>query len=511
MKPYWWWTEEQKDFYYSVGEFLKQHAKYEAKTRYTREFPFSIFEAIGKAGFIGAAIPKEYGGLGLGCTGSVMLAEQCYFMSPAVGRIVVGNMNGGLRQLIEFANEEQKAKYLPGIAAGQPGAVAITEVSAGTDAAGISLVAEKQGDKYILNGRKRFIVGAGVAKTYFLYARTSNDPEMLKKRKHLTAFMIKADEVKGITTEKINEILGFENIQNGSLIFDNVELPMSCRIGEEGQGFKIMMQGLNFERTNIAGTLVGMQRTLLNYVVPYAQRRIQFNKPTIDIAQNQDKIAHMIARMKLHRDATYVTAKQWDLNENITIDASVIKAYGAKTLLESANEATQIMGGDGVNHFYPIKNIFEVAKTDHIAGGTIEACDLTIFRQSLKFMAEDLQWPRRVIDEETGLPVVDYSPVEEKADCSAENLLTVLAENYRVNQGLSMTMEDIGVYINGSEEDIVNAVKELADSGDAVVHYNKKTGAPDLVRASYPGLSKAHPNEYYQWWPDFIDKDPRRH
>lgn len=215
MKPYWWWSEEQKEFYYSVGEFLKQYAKYEAKTRYTREFPFPIFEAIGKAGFIGAAIPKEYGGLGLGCTGSVMLAEQCYFMSPAVGRIVVGNMNGGLRQLIEFANEEQKAKYLPGIAAGQPGAVAITEVSAGTDAAGVSLAAVRQGDKYILNGRKRFIVGAGVAKTYFLYARTSDDPEMLKKRRHLTAFMIKADEVKGIATEKINEILGFENIQNG--------------------------------------------------------------------------------------------------------------------------------------------------------------------------------------------------------------------------------------------------------------------------------------------------------
>lgn len=511
MKPYWWWTEDQVAFYNELGDYFKTIAKYEAHTRRTREFPFKIYEEVGKKGFLGAAIPKEYGGLGLGATGSCMLAEQAHFIAPGVGRVLVGDMNGGLRQIVEMGTEEQKKKFLPGIAAGETGAVVITEVSAGTDAAGIALKAEKKGDKYILNGRKRFIVGAGVADRFFIYARTSNDPEMVKKHKHLTAFIVKASEVEGISTEKINEILAFENVQNGSLIFDNVEIPVSARIGEEGQGFKIMMQGLNFERTNISATTIGWHRMMLNYIVPYSERRVQFNKPTIDIAQNQDKIAHILTRLKLIRDAVYVTAKKWDLEENITIDASIIKAVCAEMSIESAIEATQVMGGDGINDFYPIKNLYEVAKTECIAGGTIEACNLTIFRQMLKQMQEDIQMPRRVIDEETGTPVPDFSPVEKKEACNAKNVLDVLAENYRVNQGLSMTLGDIELYINGSDNDVLKVVDELIKSGDAVAHVNRKTGAPDLIRASFDGLSKAHPNEYYQWWADFIDKDPRRH
>lgn len=101
MKPFWWWTDEQIAYYNELGEFFKSVAKEEGRTRYTREFPFHIFEEVGKKGYLGAAIPKEYGGLGLGCTGSCMLAEQAHFISPGLGRIIVGDMNGGLRQIVE--------------------------------------------------------------------------------------------------------------------------------------------------------------------------------------------------------------------------------------------------------------------------------------------------------------------------------------------------------------------------------------------------------------------------
>ena len=511
MKPFWWWTQEQIDFYNELGDFFKSIAPEEYRTRYTREFPFELFEKIGEKGYLGAAIDKEYGGLGLGCTGSCMLAEQAHFISPGLGRVLVGNMNGGLRQIIEEGNEAQKKKFLPGIAAGETGAVVITEVSAGTDAAGVALTAEKQGSKYILNGRKRFIVGAGVADRFFIYARTSNDPEMIKKHKHLTAFIVKRSEVSGITTEKINEILGFENVQNGSLIFDNVEIDEADRIGEEGQGFKIMMNGLNFERTNISATTIGWHRAMLNYIIPYSERRIQFGRPTLDQKPNQDKIAHIMERLLLLRDSVYVTAKKWDLEENIIIDASVLKAVSAAMALESAMEATQVMGGDGINDFYPIKNLFEVAKTEHIAGGTVEACEMTLYKQIFKQMPEDIQWIRREIDPVCGAPVPVYTPVEKKEALSADTLLDVLAENYRVNQGLDMTIADIQDYIDADADAVVAAIEGLVADGLAVAHVNKKTGKPDMARASYAGLSKAHPNEYYQYWKEHIDKDPRRH
>jgi isovaleryl-CoA dehydrogenase len=165
-----------------------------------------------------------------------------------------------------------------------------------------------------------------------------------------------------------------------------------------------MMNGLNFERTVISAGTIGWQRLLLNQVVPYSQRRVQFGKPTIDISSNQDKIANIVMRLKVSRIAVYYTAWLWDMEKDVSIEASTMKAYGAEITLQSGMEATQIMAGDGVNRFYPVQNVFEVAKTEHIAGGTVEACRLTIFRSALKLMKEDIQMTRRVIDKEIGVP-----------------------------------------------------------------------------------------------------------
>lgn len=232
----------------------------------------------------------------------------------------------------------------------------------------------------------------------------------------------------GFTTEKINDILAFENVQNGSLDFDNVVIPEADRIGEEGDGCKIMMAGLNFERTNIAAGTVGWHRLLLNNVVPYSQRRVQFGKTTADMPANQDKIANIVMRLNMLRNSVYYTAWQWDQGEDITIEASSIKAMGAEMTLESAKEATQIMGGDGVNKFYPVQNVFEVSKTEHVAGGTVEACRMTIYRSTLKLMKEDTQMTRRVIDEDLGVPVPVFNEVEDKKAPTADNVLAVLGK-----------------------------------------------------------------------------------
>ncbi|TEB14734.1 Acyl-CoA dehydrogenase [Pelotomaculum sp. FP] len=504
MKGFPWWTEEQLAFQQEVRAFCKQIAPIDARTRWTREFPFEIYKEIGKRGYIGAAIPKEYGGLGLGATGACILAEELHTLMPGIGRIVVGNMNGGLRQIIEAGTEEQKKRFLPAIASGEIGAVVITEMTAGTDAAGITLTAKKEGDHYVLNGKKRFIVAAGVADRYFVYARTSDAPEDFKKRRHLTAFVVKKG-TPGFSCEKLNEILAFENVQNGSLDFDNVIVSEKDRIGEEGEAWKIMMAGLNFERTVISAGTIGWQRLLLNNAVPYSQRRVQFGKATIDIPANQDKIANIVTRLKVSRIAVYYTAYLWDMEEDVTIEASAVKAYGAEQTLLSANEATQIMGGDGVNRFYPVQNIFEVSKTEHVAGGTVEACRLTIFRSALKLMAEDIQMPRRVIDEKLGVPVPAVGPVEKKLAVSEDNLLAVLAEDYKINPGLHMTLGDIKEYIAADDAALEKAIVALEEKGYVMVLRNKK--GIQLVKATYDGLKVAHPKEYYRWFPTWATED----
>lgn len=500
-----WWSDEQKKLQKDVRDLMEQLAPREMETRWTREFPFDIYEKIGQSGFTAAAIPKEYGGLGLGCTGACIVAEEIHTFSPGVGRIVVGNMMGGLRQLLEFGTEEQKQKFLPGIAKGEIGCVGITEVTAGTDASGMELEAKPEGDKYIFNGKKRFIVGAGVAKRYFVYARTSNKPEDIAKHRHLTAFIIEKG-TPGFSTEKINEILGFENVQNGSLDFDNVVVPAANRIGAEGEGWKVLMEGLNFERTLISASASGWQRTLLQYSVPYSQRRMQFGRPTIDLPGNQTKIADIIMRLKMTRLSVYYTAYLWDLGKDVTIESSMAKAVGAENTMASSMDATQVMAGDGVNRFYPIQNIFEVAKTDYIAGGTLEACRLVVFRAGLKLMAEDMQMPRRVVSERLGVPVPAAKPVEKKLELNEKNVLAVLADDYRVNQGLHMTLGDIKEYVAANDAELVGVLESLEKQG-LIMAYRTKRGGLQLAKANYAGLKKAYPKEYYRWTPDFITED----
>ncbi len=510
-KPFFWWTDEQKAFQKEIREFVETLVSYEETTRWTREHPFKIYEEFQKHNYVGAAVPKEYGGLGLGVTGSCILAEEIHSRMPGIGRYIVGNMNGGLMQIVESATEEQKKKYLPGICKCEMGAVVITETTAGTDAAGISVQAvyDEKEDCYILNGKKRFIVGAGVADRYFVYARTSNDPEVIKKHKHLTAFILYKG-TPGFSCEKVNDILAFQNVQNGSLDFNNVKIPASDRIGGEGDGWKMMMNGLNFERTNIAASTIGWQRLMLETAYPYCERRVQFGKPVLDIAANQEKLASMVMRLKTTRPALYYTAYQWDHDEDITIEASTMKAYGAELTLESAKEATQVMGGDGINRFYPVQNLFEVAKTEHMAGGTVEACRLTIFRGIAKHMSEDVKMVRRVQDPKLGVPVPTFEPVEKKMPATAENILKVLADDYVVNPALHMTKEDLAWYIEDTDENVEKAIAELIASGDAWALPDKKKGGTKLVRASYAGLKKAYPQEHYEFFPPYIKEDPRR-
>ncbi|MGI6491478.1 MAG: acyl-CoA/acyl-ACP dehydrogenase [Peptococcaceae bacterium] len=500
-----WWSEEHKQLSRDVKAFMEKIAGREMETRWTREFPFDLYEEFGKTGFTGAAIPKEYGGMGLGCTGGCIVAEEVHSVSPGMGRIIVGNMMGGLMQLLDFGTEEQKKKYLPRIAMGETGCVAITEMTAGTDASGMEVEAKLEGDHYVLNGKKRFIVGAGVADHYIVYAKSSNNPEDIKRHKHLTAFWVEKG-APGFTTERINEILGFENVQNGSLDFENVIVPVENRIGAEGEGWKVLMHGLNFERTLISASAAAWQRILMQYTVPYSKRRVQFGRPTIDLAVNQNRITDIIMRLKTTRMSVYYTAYLWDIGRDITIESSMVKTMGAEATFASAADATQVMGGDGVNRFYPIQNIFEVAKTDFIAGGTLEACRLTVFRAGLRLMSEDMKMPRRVISEKLGVPIPTADPVEQKVALSEESLLKVLGEDYRINQGLHMTIEDIQQYIDADAADIAKVIDALQEQ-NLVMTYRNRKGEVQLVKANYRGLNKAYPKEYYRWAPDYVTED----
>lgn len=500
MKSFPWWTEEQKKFEEEMNAFAKEVMPRDIETRWKREFPWDIFEKIGKKQYTGACIPKEYGGLGLGATGACIAAEALNRM-PGVGRAFVGNMLGGLRQIIEYGTEEQKKKFLLRIAKGEIGAIVITEPFVGTDAAAIETTARRKGDFYILNGKKRFIVSAGVASRYMVYARTSDDLEDKRNRRHLTAFIVERG-VQGFTIEKINEIMGFENIQNGVLNFDEVAVPAANRIGEEGQGWRVMMAGLNFERTMISAQTLGWTRELLRNVVPYAQRRVQFGKPTIDLVNNQFKIADLITQVNIARLMAYYTAYLWDLGWDITLECNMGKVFVCEGAIKAALDAIQVMGGDGVTPFYPLAALMNVSKVENISGGSMEACRLVIYRTGLRQNADEFKMPHRVIHQELRVPVPVASMPEKQKDIDEESLLKSLAEDYRVNPGIYMSREDIKESFEVEDTELDELLLSLERKGLVKLFRDRKGIA--LSKATYDGLKKAYPQEYYQWFPPWI-------
>jgi hypothetical protein len=236
--------------------------------------------------------------------------------------------------------------------------------------------------------------------------------------------------------------------------------------------------------------------------IPYSQRRVQFGKPTIDIPANQAKIADLIMRFRLSRIATYYTAYLWDLGLDVTLESNATKVYCAESAQQSSLEAIQVLGGDGVTPFYPAQAFMQVAKVENIAGGTMEACRQVIFKSSLKLMAEDLAWRRRVVHEHLGVPVPAAGPAVKQSGMSEEKVLALLTEDYRINPGLYMARVDLAEHFTEDGATLDKILVSLEQQGLVLIYRSKK--GIELVKASYDGLKKAHPKEYYRWFPEWM-------
>jgi alkylation response protein AidB-like acyl-CoA dehydrogenase len=503
MEPFPWWNEGHKKLAAETEIFVQKAMPRAEEAWWKREIPRDLFDEIIELGFLRAPIPKEHGGKGLGATGASIIMEGMSYL-PGVIFFVGGTMMGGLHQILAFGTEDQKSKFLPRICRGESGVISITEASAGTDAAAIETVAKRNGDHYILSGKKRFNSGVGTGTRYMLYARTSNDPGQVDRYQHLTGFIVEKG-MRGFTVEKVSEVIGFDNVQNGYLNLDDVRVPVENRIGKEGEGWKVMTSGLNFERTLISAQSVGTLGLALRAVVAYARRRIQFKKPTIDFVNNELRIADLFSNYKIMRMITYYAAYLFDSGKEPTLESSIGKVFNADTCFDSIMNAIQVMGGDGLTKFYPLERLLREAKASQIAGGTSDAIKLHIYKTGLRQMAHDLKAPHRAIHRELGVPVSMSGNPEKQSGIDEEALLRVLAEDYRVNPGLHMTFEDLMDYFDTNDQRLAELLIALEEKG-LVMLYRKKNQIA-MAKATHEGLRKAHPPEYYRWFPSWVKEE----
>ncbi|MHA1580737.1 MAG: acyl-CoA dehydrogenase family protein [Candidatus Freyarchaeota archaeon] len=515
MEKYPWFTERQKQLTDEVVEFVEEITPRAYEATIKKEHPSDLIKMVADKGWFGALVPEEYGGMGkdVGITGCEIICEGLT-QAGSIGGVYSATMFGGLEQICMFGTDEQKERWLPRFARGELlGAITLTEPFVGTDAAGIRTTAVRDGDEWVINGKKRFITNTGVADIYMLYAKTSDEPGDRAAYKHLTAFIVEKG-TPGFTVERVNELAVFEGIRNGILDFDNVKVPAENVLAGEGNGWGVMIAGLNFERLTIAAQIIAGIREALRYALFFTTRRVQFGRRTIDFESNQYKLADIIIALKTARLLTYYATWMMDQGPNPVVEASAAKIYATEAARQAALNALQIIGGDGFTKYYPVERILMDAKILEVGAGTNEVLRRLLTAQARRIMADELKAPRRRIHRELRWPIPYYKPEKapRKATASLEEMeeviLEALADDYFVNPGLHMRREELMEDTGLDEEQLDEALVSLEEK-KLVDLYRTRQGVIILAKATYEGLRKARPKEYYRWYPEWSKEDER--
>jgi alkylation response protein AidB-like acyl-CoA dehydrogenase len=506
VEQYPWWKESHKKLAAEAQKFTDEVLIPTAeRSAWQKKYPWEGVKEMGQKGWFGAQIPSKYGGKAedWGVTGATIVLEEAG-RAGALAIPLGPTMFGGVHQIIHDGTEEQRQRWLPDIASGKRlGVIVMTEPYFGSDIASLETSAVRDGDYYIINGRKRFQTNLAAGDVYMTYVRSSTNVEDIAKYRHLTALVIEKG-TPGFHVEKINELMGYDGAYNGYLSFKDARVPVANRLGQEGDGWRVMMSGLNVERVLNAAPGLGQIRECLRHAVQHAQRRVQFGVPTSEMETNQFKIADMIWKLKLARLITYYAAYCFDIGLDVPLEAAISKMFTMDEGLNIAAEAIQIMGGDGATRFYPVERIMRDMKINQIAAGTSEILRVVIYRMGLRSMATDIKPIVKSMDAKLKVPMPLIKPVPKKPAASDSDVLKVLAEEYRINPGLFMTMDDIKELMDVTDDNLNRYLSSLEEKGLARLYRDKRSRVT-LARVSYAGLDAANPPEYYNYFPKWID------
>ncbi|KAA0685374.1 acyl-CoA dehydrogenase family protein [Azospirillum brasilense] len=341
-------------------------SEYHRRIDEERGYPEAFVDALTKAGWMAALIPEEYGGSGLGLTEASVIMEEINRSGGNSGAChgQMYNMN----TLIRHGSEEQRRRYLPKIAAGELRlqSMGVTEPTTGTDTTRIKTRAEKKGDRYVINGQKVWISRVQHSDLMILLARTTPLDQVRKKSEGMSIFIVDIKEAmqKGMTVQPIRNMV---NHETNELFFDNLEIPAENLIGEEGQGFKYILTGLNAERVLIAAECIGDGYWFIDKVCDYTRDRQVFGRP---IAQNQGvqfPIAESFIEVEAANLMRFEACRLYDAGEPCGAQANMAKYLAAKASWEAANACLQFHGGFGFASEYDVERKFRETRLYQVA------------------------------------------------------------------------------------------------------------------------------------------------
>ncbi|OUM86472.1 MAG: acyl-CoA dehydrogenase [Bacillus thermozeamaize] len=332
------------------------------------EIPADIMEMSKELGLFGLSIPEEYGGLGIGMVGKCAVYEELGKTHNGFTTVIGGHTAIGTVGIVEMGTEEQKKKYLPKMASGEwIGAFALTEPSAGSNAANLKTTAVRKGDKYILNGSKHFITNGTIAHVFTVMAVT--DPS--KGPKGITSFIVERD-FPGFRIGKVEKKMGLRGSHSVELFFEDCEVPVENVLGKEGEGYVNALKILANGRAGLAARNLGSCIKLLELSMDYAMQRVQFGKPIFEQQIIQHYLAEMALDIETLRSMVYRVAWMTDEKMNVIKEAAMVKLLGSEVYNRVADKAVQIHGGMGYMKEYPIERYYRDARITKIYEGTSE-------------------------------------------------------------------------------------------------------------------------------------------
>ena len=351
-------------------------AKIDAEDWFPRE---ELWAAMGELGLHGITVEEEWGGLGLGYLDHVIAVEEVSRASASIGLSYGAHSNLCVNQIRRWGNDEQKAKYLPGLVSGQHvGSLAMSEAGAGSDVVSMKLKAEAVAGGFRLNGTKFWITNATHADTLVVYAKSA--PEAGSRG--ITAFLIEKDDVGFSIGQKIDK-MGMRGSPTAELVFNDCFVAEERIMGPLHGGVGVLMSGLDYERVVLAGLQLGIMQACLDTVIPYVRERKQFGKPIGAFQLMQAKIADMYVALNSARAYVYAVAKSCDAGRTTRFDAAGAILLASENAVKVANEAVQALGGAGYTKDWPVERYYRDAKLLDIGAGTNEIRRMLIGRELL--------------------------------------------------------------------------------------------------------------------------------